>query len=113
MSRLPRPAALAALALTLGTAGCMKNTYVTNRQLGGGIYTQKASFYLWGLVGEKTVDLHQVCPGGVAWFQNRMSVGDSLVGCITCGLYEPVTIEVRCAGGQAYLAVPDVPEGVT
>lgn len=97
----------------LGSTGCMKNTYTTGQSYGGGIYTQKASFFLWGLVGEKTVDLNQVCPSGAAWFQNRTSFGDSAVGCITCGLYQPVTLEVRCASGQGYLAVPDPEEGVT
>lgn len=104
--------------LTLGLvallgSGCMKNTYMTGQSYGGGTYTQKASFFIYGLIGEKTVDLNQVCPQGVAWFQNRRTIGDSLVSCITCSLYTPVTIEVRCAGGAAYLAVPDAGEGVT
>lgn len=97
----------------LGSTGCMKNTYATGLNYGGGAYTQQASFYLWGLVGEHTVDLNQVCPGGAAWFQNYRSFGDSLIGLVTCGIYQPVTIEVRCASGQAFLAVPDPQEGVT
>lgn len=114
MTRLERAALVATLVVaSLGGTGCMKNTYMTGKAMGGGVYTQKASFFLWGLVGEKTVDLNQVCPGGAAWFQNRRTFGDGLVGCITCGLYQPVTLEVRCASGQSYLAVPDPEEGVT
>lgn len=114
MNQLMR-AALTTTMLVVGLAGtgCMKNTYMTGKAYGGGVYTQKASFFLWGLIGEKTVDLNQVCPNGAAWFQNRRSLGDGVVGCITCGLYQPVTLEVRCAGGQSYLAVPDPEEGVT
>ncbi len=105
------PLALGALALW--GSGCMKNTYVTTKPSGGGTYTQKASFFINGLIGEKTVDLNQVCPQGVSWFQNRKTIGDSVVGCLTCALYTPLTIEVRCAGGGAFLAVPDPGEGVT
>ena len=111
MVYLPRVATLAAMAAGLVSAmtstGCLKNTYVTNLPMGGGIYTQKAPFYLWGLVGEKTVDLRQVCPNGVTWFQNRQQFGDGLLSLITLGIYDPITIEVRCAGGQSYLAIPD------
>ncbi|MCK6506498.1 Bor family protein [Myxococcota bacterium] len=114
MNRIAR-AALASTALLFGLTGtgCLKNTYMTGRPYGGGVYTQKAQFFLWGLVGEKTVDLNQVCPGGAAWFQNRRTLDDLVVSCFTCGLYQPVTLEVRCAGGQSYLAVPDPEEGVT
>lgn len=100
-------------ALVLMGSGCMKNTYITGKAQGGGVYTQKAGFFLWGLVGQKTVDMGQVCPGGVAWFQNRRDFIDGVVGCVTCGLYQPVTIEVRCSGGQSWLAVPDAEQGLT
>lgn len=113
MAAATRSLALAALgALAMGT-GCYKNTYITGEPHGGGVYTQKASFFIFGLVGQKTVDIQQVCPNGVSWFQNRMDFVDGLIGCVTCSLYTPVTIEVRCSSGQSYLAVPDAREGVT
>lgn len=104
---------LSAMPALLLLSGCMKNTYMTGRSYGGGAYTQKAHFFLYGLIGEKTVDLNQVCPDGTAWFQNRRTFGDGLVSCITCSIYTPVTIEVRCASGAAWLAVPDPEENVT
>lgn len=110
-------ARLALVGATLGAAlvgtGCYKNTYVTGLGTDGGAYTQKASFFLWGLVGRHTVDMNQVCPGGVGWFQNRWTFGDGFIGCITLGIYQPVTIEVRCNSGQAWMAVPDPTEGLT
>lgn len=113
MPPLHRSLAIAALgALSMGT-GCYKNTYTTGLPHGGGVYSQKASFFLFGLVGQHTVDIKQVCPDGVSWFQNRVDVVDGIIGCVTCGLYQPVTIEVRCSSGQAWLAVPDAEEGVT
>lgn len=64
-------------------------------------------------MGEAEVNVDQICPNGVAFFQNRAEVVDSIVGCITCGIYTPLTIEVTCASGSAYLAVPDVDQNVT
>lgn len=113
MNRIARAAVAVAMGSALAGTGCYKNTYVTGAGTGGGAYTQKASFFLWGLVGRHTVDMNQVCPDGVGWFQNRWTFGDGFVGCITFGIYQPVTIEVRCNGGQAWMAVPDLQEGLT
>ena len=97
-----------ALALT----GCYKNTYTTGLPQGN-TQTVKATFYLYGLVGEKTVDLSQLCPNDVAWFQNRMEVPDAIVNCITCSIVNRITIEVRCASGSAWLTVPDEQQMLT
>lgn len=113
MPRPPRTALAAAACAGLLATGCYKNTYVTDLGMGGGAYTQKASFFLWGLVGRHTVDLAPVCPDGVGWFQNRWTFLDGFVGLITFGLYQPVTIEVRCATGQAWLGLPDEDAGGT
>ncbi len=102
-----------ALAIAVAASGCYKNTYMTTKPQGGAIHTQKAVFFLWGLVGEENVDLKSICPQGVAWFQNRMEPVDWVLGCLTCGIYQPLTVEVRCASGSAYLAVPDVDQNVT
>lgn len=104
--------ALFALSL-LATSGCYKVTHTTGASPTGAPITQKASFFLFGLIGEADVDLKQLCPSGVAWFQNRAEVGDSIIGCVTCGLYQPMTIEVRCSSGKAFLAVPDAEQNVT
>jgi hypothetical protein len=107
-----RSAALAAL-MIIGSSGCYKNTYTTGQPMGGSIHTLKATYFIFGLVGDASVDLDQLCPSGVAWFQNRMDPVDAVLTCVTCSLYTPLTIEVRCASGQAWLAVPDEDEGLT
>ena len=45
--------------------------------------------------------------------QSSAQFGDIVLGCITCSIYTPLTVEVQCAGGSAYLLEPDVEEGVT
>lgn len=102
-----------AAASLVALSGCYKVSHTTGAPKAGGSHTEKASFFLWGLVGEADVNVDQICPSGVAWFQNRAEFVDSVVGCITCGLYQPMTIEVVCASGSSYLAVPDVEQNVT
>lgn len=104
--------ALAALMMASST-GCYKNTYTTGQPVGGSTHTVKASFFIAGLVGDATVDLDQLCPGGVAWFQNRMDPVDAILNVVTCSIYSPLTIEVRCASGQSYMAIPDEDAGLT
>jgi len=88
-------------------SSCYKNTYTAGAPSGGGNHTVHAQFFLYGLLGSETVNLSQLCPSGVAWFQNRMEVSDALLSCVTCSLYTPLTIEVHCASGAAWIAVPD------
>ena len=98
------------LPLLLG--GCYKNTYSTELTSASS-QTIKAKFFVYGLVGEETVHLDQICPEGVAWFQNRMDPVDGVLTCLTCRLYTPRTIEVRCASGSAWLTVPDESQNLT
>lgn len=107
-----RIAVLSAL-MIVSSSGCYKNTYTTGQPMGGSIHTLKATYFIAGLVGDASVDLDQLCPGGVAWFQNRMEPVDWVLGTVTCAIYTPLTIEVRCASGQAYMAIPDEDEGLT
>ena len=53
--RITTASAILALALT----ACMKNSYSTGLPGGGAVHTEKARFFLWGLVGE------QDCGGSV------------------------------------------------
>ena len=95
------------------SGGCYKNTYMTGLPPSGVVSTHHAQFFIYGLVGEETFDMDAICPQGVAWFQNRMEVMDWAFSCLTCALYTPLTVEVRCASGQAWLAVPDEQERLT
>ena len=90
----------------------MKNTMRTEAPLGA---TQdlKAEFFLWGLIGEETFDLRQICPSGVSEIAEVVEFGDVILGCLTCGIYQPISIHVSCAGGSAYNLIPDEDSGKT
>jgi hypothetical protein len=93
---------LLALASLCACFGCMRNTYTTGLSPGGPRHVEDAPFFLFGLIGDVQIHLDELCPDGVAWFQNRTSPGNCLLSLVTLGVYTPRTVEVRCAGGLTY-----------
>src|ERR1700722_16679872 len=101
--------ALAGLALA-ATTGCLTTTYNPGLPAGGEVKKDSASFYVFGLVGEKDLNLSELCPNGVSSWKQFAGFGDGVFSVCTCYLYDPRSIEVTCAGGPAktsYLLTPD------
>ncbi|MHB8878978.1 MAG: Bor/Iss family lipoprotein [Myxococcaceae bacterium] len=96
---------LVCTAVGLLLAGCQTVSYRTNLAGGGKRYEEPASYFLWGLVGEKVVDLRRICPGGVARWKNQQSAVDAILGWISLGIYVPRTIVVECAGPNTFPSV--------
>jgi len=95
-----RDVAAAAAVLVL-LSGCYTARYQTNLAPGGPKMEEKGHYYLWGLIGEKTVNLKQACPSGASRWMNQQSFVDGLLGVITIGIYIPRTIQIECAGARA------------
>jgi hypothetical protein len=91
----------AMLAATFLATGCYTTRFQSNLAPGGAKYEEKGNFFLWGLVGEKEVDLKKLCPAGASRWQNEQTFVDGLLGFITIGIYIPRTIEVECTAGKA------------
>ena len=91
----------AMLAATFLVTGCYTTRFQSNLAPGGAKYEEKGNFFLWGLVGEKEVDLKKLCPAGAARWQNQQTFVDGLLGFITIGIYIPRTINVECTAGKA------------
>jgi hypothetical protein len=97
--------------------GCVTSTYDTGLPGGGDIHKDSATFFLWGLVGDKTLDLSQLCPNGVASWKDYQDATDSVLCCVTLGIYMRKSIEVECMGNgpprtntspsARYLLTPD------
>jgi hypothetical protein len=111
-SRREGRVALIAAILCIST-GCYSVRYNTDLPRGGRVHTQGASYFLGGLIGNNTVNLDNVCPNGVARWENKHSFLDLLLGSITAGIYTPLTIEIECAGGSAYRLEEKPSENVT
>lgn len=91
----------AMLAAAFLATGCYTTRFQTNLAPGGAKYEEKGNFFLWGLVGEKEVDLKKLCPAGAARWQNQQTFVDGLVGFVTLGIYIPRTIDVECTAAKA------------
>jgi hypothetical protein len=60
-------------------------------------YQESRSFYLWGLVGEQRVNVHEVCNGSpVKQMQSQQTFINGLLGAITLGIYAPHSVKVWC-----------------
>ena len=105
---------LAAAAMALVATGCFTTTYKTSTPGGGKTKEENATFFLNGLIGEKTLNLSEVCPEGVASWKDTSTFGDGCLTAITCTLYSPRTITVECAGGaKAAMLVPHPDQHMT
>jgi hypothetical protein len=97
----------ATLAAALLATGCYTTRFQSNLAPGGAKFEEKGNFFLWGLVGEKEVDLKKMCPAGPARWQNQQTFVDGLIGTVTLGIYIPRTITVECTGAKAMMTPVD------
>jgi hypothetical protein len=97
--------ALLLCALALG--GCYKATFIRDPDVvRGEEHDQWTSFFVFGLVGEQSLDVHQFCPDGrVAEVQTGGNFLTGLVSVVTIGIYTPRKVYVTCAApsGRAML----------
>jgi hypothetical protein len=93
--------ALLATLIAMGATGCYKATFISNpRVVKGADHDQWNSFFLWGLVGDETLDVRQFCSGGqVAQVRTGANFLTGLVSLVTIGIYAPRMAYVWCAAG--------------
>jgi len=96
MKRLGRAALIAVL---LGGAGCFKATFIRDPNVVRGIEQDRwLDYWLWGLVGEESLDVKQFCPDGrVAQVVTGGNFGTGIVEVVTLGIYSPRKVYVTCA----------------
>jgi hypothetical protein len=92
--------------LALLLTGCYKATFISNPNVvRGADHDQWNSFFLWGLVGEETLDVRQFCSGGqVAQVRTGANFLTGLVGFFTLGIYAPRMAYVWCAASPGAAA---------
>jgi hypothetical protein len=89
-------------------AGCYKATFISSPNVvRGADHDQWNSFFLWGLVGQETLEVRQFCSGGqVAQVRTGANVLTGLVSFVTLGIYAPRMSYVWCAAGPAGNGAP-------
>lgn len=85
----------------LAVAGCHTVRYDTGRPASPRVVTIPLNFFVWGLVGDHSVDLDAACPEGAARWQNRATFGNAVVDVLTLGIWSPRTVTIECAEGKA------------
>lgn len=101
MIMMSRSAAmLVAVAMSIGSTGCYKATFIRDPQVSRGVeHDELVHFFVFGLVGDPTIDVHQFCPDGkVAQVRTGANFGTGLVSLLTLGIYTPRKVYVTCAG---------------
>lgn len=60
-------------------------------------YQQRFVFYFWGLKGEHSVNVREICQAKkVEQMQSVFTLADSALGLVTLGIYAPRTARVWC-----------------
>lgn len=101
VNKLPVKAlALVSCLLMFGLAGCSSVTMQPEYRAavsGSPSYQKRKHFYLGGLVGERRVDVKQICGDRkVIQMQSQQTFVDGLLGLITIGIYAPHSVKVWC-----------------
>lgn len=86
-------------AVALCASGCFKATFIRDTNaVRGAEHDRWVDFFIFGLVGEPTFDVHQFCPDGrVAQVQTGANFGTGIVSLLTIGIYAPRKVYVTCA----------------
>ena len=91
-----------ALTALFAMSGCYKATFYRDPSvIKGEEHERWTDFFVFGLVGTESFDVHSFCPAGdVAQIQTGGNVGTGIIGFITLGIYTPRKIYVTCAAGS-------------
>jgi len=95
--------AVMALTLALVLGACYEHTYTTGTGAPNGavVYDEWRHHWLGGLISPKQeLELRDVCPSGNATIHQEVTFLNGLIAGLTVGIYEPSTVEVRCADGR-------------
>ncbi len=96
-------ACIVGVTLAVSSTGCFRHSYTTGS---GGNANAQASYSAWhshwlfGLIGEETVDVKRICPSGNATVKDSQSFLNSLVASFVGPIYWPTTVEIYCDGGR-------------
>lgn len=91
-----------ALSLTAALAGCATVTITPHGEsklASSPTYESKKAFFLFGLIGERHVDVQDICQSrSVRQMQTVDTFSDRLLTFVTLGIYTPRTARVWCDG---------------
>ena len=85
----------------LAADGCHSMRFVVSDQPQVSSVNERKSFFLFGLLPTRRIDVSQKCPAGVIAIYEERNAVDVLLDLITLDIYTPRTTTYYCAeGGQ-------------
>ncbi len=94
--------AVVATMIGVGASGCYHHSFVVGS--GGNVnaepkHSEWDSHWLFGIIGEKDVEIKSICPSGNATIKDYHSFVNGLIGAFIGFIWYPTTVEVYCDGG--------------
>lgn len=89
------------LLLVGALAGCHTMRFDISPDASAPPISDMKSYFLFGLVPTRQIDLAQYCPNGTAAIVEETTFLDGFCGLITLGIWTPRTSRYYCSGGAA------------
>jgi hypothetical protein len=89
--------AASSLVLLLTLLGCHTMRFEVGEGQPGEVVHDRKTFWLFGLVPTKNIDVAAVCPSGALAIEEETSFLDGLFGNLTIGIYTPRSTTYYCA----------------
>ena len=85
-------------AFAFGAQGCYKHTFNVGQGAPNGkqVYNSWHAHWLFGIIGDKELDIDQICPSGNATIHNEISFVNGLVGALIGVVHYPTTVWIKC-----------------
>ena len=91
---------IVAIMMSVGCATVTLTEQGTRKISSSPTYQKRQQFFFWGLAGEHSIDVKEVCGGRDAkQMQTQNTFVDGLLRVITLGIYAPRTAKIWCAPG--------------
>ena len=89
--------------VSITSAACYRHTinFGDGAPTGELLYDHWEHFWIVGLIGDKELDVEEICSSGNATIESRQTFLNGLVAALTSGIYAPRTLRLRCEGGEA------------
>lgn len=92
----------AIVGLIFVATGCYEHTFTVGlgAPTGPVVYQEWQNHWLGGLIGERNMELRELCPSGNATIHDEQSFLNGLVQVLTAGIYAPSTVKIQCRSGS-------------
>jgi len=100
----PLRSAAAGLLFVVCATGCHTMRFNVSEAAHEKVVEERKSFFLWGLVPTRKIDVSKRCPAGVSAVREETTFTDGVLGLVTLGVWQPRSSWYFCLPAQAGVA---------